>query len=233
MRLAAAATSAHPFRRVRGERGDSHRSAWTTCSRAARSAGKKPPSTPITTAKIRPATSNCGVTRKLNAISLNLDQFVVLVTMPLSGSAKRHPSMPPIAAMMADSARKLTSTLVGLKPRLRIIERRRILEAERDRLEHLAAEHGHQLHVLAQDLRLERRARGAEVARHGPIAAPEVQRLPDAGMREALHEAAADADLRPPRRRPPALRRCDIGAHGPHLIADAAHDHVGDLGRVE
>src|SRR5438093_219956 len=109
---------AHRFRCVRGERGHLHRSACTTCSRAARSAGKKPPTTPITTAKMSPARSSAGVTRKLNAISLKLDQLVVLVTMPLSGSANRQPSSPPMTAMNADSARKLSSTLAGRKPRV-------------------------------------------------------------------------------------------------------------------
>src|SRR5947207_2286651 len=107
---------AHRFRCLRGERGHLHRSACTTCSRAARSAGKKPPMTPMTTANVSPANRSSGVTRKLNAISLKLDQFVVPVTMPLRGSAKRQPRMPPMTAMNADSARKLTRTVHGLKP---------------------------------------------------------------------------------------------------------------------
>src|SRR6185503_990445 len=110
---------AHRFRCLRGERGHFHLSALTTWRRAARKAGKNPPTIPMTTAKIIPTSSSAGVTRKLKAISLKLDQFVVLVTMPLSGSANRHPSTPPISAMNADSARKLSSTLPGLKPSVR------------------------------------------------------------------------------------------------------------------
>src|SRR5213593_90981 len=83
------------------------RIAWTTGTREARHAGKKPPSTPITTAKTRPASSSPGVTRKLKAISLKLAQLVVLVTIPLIGSARRHPTPPPTAAMITDSTRKL------------------------------------------------------------------------------------------------------------------------------
>src|SRR5262245_14635545 len=109
---------AHRFRCLRGERGDLHLSAWTTWRRAARNAGKNPPTIPMTTAKMIPTSSSAGVTRKLNAISLKLDQFVVLVTMPFNGSANRHPSTPPISAIKADSARKLNNTLPGLKPRV-------------------------------------------------------------------------------------------------------------------
>ena len=65
-----------------------------------------------------PDSNSFGVTRKANAISLKLAQFVVLVTTPLIGSANRHPMMPPTKAINADSARKLASTLRGWKPRV-------------------------------------------------------------------------------------------------------------------
>src|SRR5207244_6753903 len=97
----------------RATTGRTQRIAWTTGTRAARRAGKKPPSTPITTAKTRPDSSNPGVTRKLKAISLKLAQLVVLVTMPLMGRANRHPAAPPAAAMIADSTRKLARMLRG------------------------------------------------------------------------------------------------------------------------
>src|SRR2546426_1700333 len=114
----AASLRSHRFWRVAEVRqvlrtGGTQRIAWTTGTRAARRAGKKPPSTPITTAKTRPDSSNPGVTRKLKAISLKLAQLVVLVTMPLMGSANRHPAAPPAAAMIADSSRKLARTLRG------------------------------------------------------------------------------------------------------------------------
>src|SRR5439155_7014018 len=103
-----------------GPRDDgSYRIAWTTGSRAARHAGKKPPTTPMATAKISPARSSAGLTRKAKAISLKLAQLVVLVTMPLIGSAIRPPITPPAAAISADSATKLASTLRGGKPRVR------------------------------------------------------------------------------------------------------------------
>ena len=54
--------------------------------------------------------------RKEKAISLKLAQFVVLVTMPLTGSAMSAPITPPTSAISADSARKLASTLLGWKP---------------------------------------------------------------------------------------------------------------------
>ena len=68
------------------------------------------------TAKTNPESRSPGVTRKLKAISLKLAQFVVLVTIPLMGNASRPPITPPIAAMRADSTRKLASTLRGRKP---------------------------------------------------------------------------------------------------------------------
>ena len=55
-------------------------------------AGKNPPTTPITTANTTPDNSSSGVTRKANAISMKLDQFVVLVTTPLMGwCPQRYP----------------------------------------------------------------------------------------------------------------------------------------------
>src|SRR5262249_61682946 len=92
---------------------EGQRSACTTGSLAARRAGKKPPAIPITTAKMKPASNKPGVTRKLNAISLKLDQLVVLATTPFTGSASRQPTTPPSAAMIADSARKLARTDLG------------------------------------------------------------------------------------------------------------------------
>jgi len=80
---------------------------------AARRAGKNPPSTPITTANTNPANNSPGVIRKLKATSLKLAQLVVLVTIPLTGSAIRHPTTPPMAAITADSIKKLVSTFAA------------------------------------------------------------------------------------------------------------------------
>ena len=70
----------------------------------------------MTTAKINPAINSPGVTRKLNAISLKLAQLVVLATNPFTGNAIKQPIRPPMAAMIADSTRKLANTLRGWKP---------------------------------------------------------------------------------------------------------------------
>src|SRR2546423_192511 len=52
-------------------------------------------------------------------------------------------------------------------------------------------------------------------------------------MREALRQAAADADFRPAGSRPLARDDFDIVAHDPCLIADAPCDDVRDLRRIE
>ena len=65
--------------------GYSWRSACTIGIRAARSAGKKPPTTPISAAKMTPISSRPGVTLNGNATSLKDVQFVVLVVIPLIG----------------------------------------------------------------------------------------------------------------------------------------------------
>src|SRR5437016_7979177 len=70
----------------------------------------------MTTAKINPSINSPGVTRKLNSISLMLAQFVVLATNPFTGKAIKQPIRPPMAAMIADSTRKLANTLRGWKP---------------------------------------------------------------------------------------------------------------------
>ena len=64
---------------------------------------------------------------------------------------------------------------VGLERALRFLEGRGILQAERHRLERFAAEDGHELLVLAPDLRLERRAAGAEMTDDVPVAAREAE----------------------------------------------------------
>src|SRR5438132_6831144 len=72
---------------------------------AARRAGKRPPKKPIAAANSIPITNPRGVTRNANATSLNDDQFVVLVVMPLIGKASRQPITPPTNASSTDSIR--------------------------------------------------------------------------------------------------------------------------------
>ena len=59
---------------------------------------------------------SCGVTRNWNATSLNDWKFVVLVVMPLMGSASRQPSAPPISAMITDSITNDAMIATGLNP---------------------------------------------------------------------------------------------------------------------
>src|SRR5207302_8537525 len=84
--------------------------------RAARSAGRKPPTTPIAAANTRPATSAAGVMRNAKATSLKDWKLVVLVVMPLIGIAIRQPIAPPIKARKIDSIMNETITDHGLKP---------------------------------------------------------------------------------------------------------------------
>src|SRR5262245_5577103 len=85
---------------------------------AACRAGRHPPTKPSTAEKIRPSSIPVGVTRKANATSLNDDQLVVLVVMPLIGSASRQPITPPISASTIDSNRNDTMIAQPEKPRV-------------------------------------------------------------------------------------------------------------------
>ena len=58
------------------------------------------------------------MTRNANATSLKDEKFVVLVTIPFTGRAIRHPSAPPIRARLVDSTRNESITASGLKPRI-------------------------------------------------------------------------------------------------------------------
>src|SRR5437867_1482769 len=114
-----------------------------------------------------------------------------------------------------------------------VLERRRVLEAERDGLEHVAPEYGHELLVFAPDLRFERRAGGREVTRDGPVATREMHRLPEAGVRKARDQTLAEADLGTARGRPLAVDHAHVAAHDPGLVAHAAHHHVRHFRRIE
>ena len=63
-----------------------------------------------------PVASAAGVIRNANATSLNDWKFVVLVVIPLMGSAIRQPISPPISARNTDSNTNDTMIANGLKP---------------------------------------------------------------------------------------------------------------------
>src|SRR5262245_15506176 len=83
--------------------------------------------------------------------------------------------------------------LVALERALRFLETVRVLQAERYRLVRLPAEHGHELLVLAPDLRLEGGATSTEVTNDVPVAAGEVHRLADLRVGEPPNELRAHA----------------------------------------
>src|SRR5206468_2431425 len=116
---------------------------------------------------------------------------------------------------------------IGFQRALRFLERGRVFQPERHRLEDLPAKDWHELLILAPDLRLERRAARAERADYVPVAPREPQLFSNVCSSEAADDLFADADLRPPRLRPPAIGELHVGAHVPHALAHTAGDDVG------
>ena len=73
--------------------------------------GKREPMNPMIAPKIRAEIIKSNVTRKLNAISLNVTQFDVPVETKFNGNASRIPIAAPIKAIATDSKRNATSML--------------------------------------------------------------------------------------------------------------------------
>ena len=71
------------------------RNAEATGTPAARMAGSKPPTTPMTNAKTTPRTNKSGVMVNANATCEKVCKFIAPVVMPFTGSTARHPSAPP------------------------------------------------------------------------------------------------------------------------------------------
>src|SRR5439155_904661 len=119
---------AHRLRRVRGEWGEPHRtglpcydarSALTMLSRAARTAGRKPPTTPITTAKIRARVTTPGDNANPKPISEKLWKLTTEIRSKDSSAASATPRAPPTSASITDSTRNAPRTLRRLNPRAR------------------------------------------------------------------------------------------------------------------
>src|SRR5882762_1012954 len=110
-------------RGVRGERGDSHaaRSALTMFRRAARSAGRNPPTIPITKAKIMADAITLGERAKPTATSEKLAKLSVEIRAKESSEARPMPAAPPAIASTIDSARNATRMLRRWNPRARIV----------------------------------------------------------------------------------------------------------------
>ena len=89
--------------------------------RAARIAGSRPPTAPITAEKIRPSASSPGVIRNLNASSLKLVMFIAPVDRPWTGSARTQPITPPTTASAIDSARNAETMRTREKPSARSV----------------------------------------------------------------------------------------------------------------
>src|SRR5216117_3412332 len=111
---------AHRFRGVCSERGELHRtglagydarSALTMLSRAARTAGRKPPTTPITTAKISALVMTPGDSANPNPISEKLPKLRVETRAKDSSEASPTPAAPPAVASSTDSTRNAVNTL--------------------------------------------------------------------------------------------------------------------------
>src|SRR5512141_944964 len=87
------------------QRDYSSRRAVTIGRRAARKAGKRPPTSPIRAAYTTPCTRRPGVTLKANATWLNDCQLIVLLWYPSNAAhASRPPRSPPTTLRTIDSA---------------------------------------------------------------------------------------------------------------------------------
>src|SRR5205085_3342369 len=118
----------HGFGSVRGERSELHRtgpacydarSALTMLSRAARTAGRKPPTTPITTAKITARMTTPGDNANPKPISEKLWKLTTEIRSNDSSAASATPRAPPTSASSTDSTRNAPNTLRRLNPRAR------------------------------------------------------------------------------------------------------------------
>src|SRR5437588_824919 len=118
------------FGSVRGERGELHRtglpcydarSALTMLSRAARTAGRKPPTTPITTAKTRALVMTPGDSANPKPISEKLPKLRVETRAKDKSDASPTPAAPPAIASSTDSTRNAVSTLRRWNPRARSV----------------------------------------------------------------------------------------------------------------
>src|SRR5437899_1086261 len=119
---------AHRLGGVRSERGELHRtglpdydarSALTMLRRAARAAGRKPPTTPITTAKTRARAITPGESANPNPISEKLWKLTTEIRSKDSSAANATPTAPPTSASITDSTRNAPKTLRRLNPRAR------------------------------------------------------------------------------------------------------------------
>src|SRR5712664_4060534 len=112
---------AHRFRGVHGERGQLHdaRSALTMLRRAARIAGRNPPMTPITTAKIRALLTMPGDKANPKPISEKLWKLTTEIRANDKKAASATPRAPPTRASTTDSIRNAPKTLRRLNPRAR------------------------------------------------------------------------------------------------------------------
>src|SRR6266487_325649 len=115
------------FRCVRGERGDLHsarydaRSALTMLRRAARAAGRTPPTMPMTTAQISARVTTPGDNAKPHPISEKLPKLSVETRANESSEASPNPAAPPASASTIDSARNAARMLRRWNPRARIV----------------------------------------------------------------------------------------------------------------
>src|SRR5439155_21989078 len=80
------------------------------CSRAARAAGRRPPSSPMRTAKMVALTAIAGSKWNLNLISVKDPKFVVVNVVAPRSEASTHPATDPSNARIRLSVRKLPST---------------------------------------------------------------------------------------------------------------------------
>src|SRR5256886_6731503 len=119
---------AHRFRGVWSERGELHRtglagydarSALTMLRRAARTAGRKPPTMPITTAKISALVMTPGDSANPKPISEKLPKLRVETRAKDSSEASPTPAAPPAVASSTDSTRNAVSTLRRWNPKAR------------------------------------------------------------------------------------------------------------------
>src|SRR5207253_9457474 len=95
-------------------------------SRAARAAGRTPPSSPMAMANRVAFTAMSGAKWKLNFTSVNDPKFVVVNEAAASSAASTHPPAAPIRARMMLSTRKLPSTERRRNPSARKVPTSRI-----------------------------------------------------------------------------------------------------------
>src|SRR5207247_2470511 len=183
--------------------------------RAARTAGRKPPTNPITTAKISALTITPGESAKPKPISEKLVKLTTEIRSKDRSAASPTPRAPPTSASTIDSTRKAASTLRRLNPTARNVPTSTVRLATAAYMD-----------TIAPHLGVEGRASRVGDPDHGPAVPPERELRPECSAFELAPDALSHDHLVGPELERPPLDDVDAGSELQGVGRDAADRHV-------